>query len=71
MAIALGMEFGASPMPETRRQMVERGPLFGAQTVRWVPAKSKVDADYCAFLTQAEAIPDPVAWDGQDSVTFG
>ena len=39
--IARGMEFGASPMPETRREMIERGRLFGAPCYRWLPAKSR------------------------------
>ena len=31
--VTRGMEFGVSPFPETRRQMIERGPLFGTPTV--------------------------------------
>ena len=38
--LAMGMEFGASPMPETRREMVERGGLFGAPGFRWIPART-------------------------------
>src|SRR5579863_9753649 len=30
-----GMEFGVSPMPETRRQMIERGRMFGVPGCRW------------------------------------
>jgi hypothetical protein len=36
--LARGMEFGVSPMPETRRQMIDRHSLFGVPTYRWVAA---------------------------------
>lgn len=66
--LALGMEFGASPMAETRRQMVERGSLFGASGYRWIPARTKVTVNYCAFITQTDVIPESVSWDGGDEV---
>ncbi|HKE24175.1 MAG TPA: hypothetical protein VKB88_17545 [Bryobacteraceae bacterium] len=47
-AIARGMEFGVSPMPETRRQMVDRGTLFGVPTFRWLPAHGRLEARYAA-----------------------
>jgi hypothetical protein len=56
--LARGMEFGVSPMPETRRQMVERNRLFGVPAFRWIPAKSRVSVEYRAFLAEAGAIPD-------------
>lgn len=64
-----GMEFGVSPMPETRRQMIERGSLFGEKGFRWIPARTAVRADYCAFIAQADTIPDDIAWDG-DKVRY-
>ena len=45
-----GMEFGASPVAETRRQMVERGSLFGVPTFRWIPAQTRVEVRYCAAI---------------------
>lgn len=56
--IARGMEFGVSPFPETRRQMIERGSLFGQRAYRWIPARTSVTADYSAFARQADAIPE-------------
>jgi hypothetical protein len=53
-----GMEFGVSPMPESRRQMVERGELFGVRAYRWLPAKSRLEAEYYAVTASADAIPD-------------
>jgi len=49
--IARGMEFGASPMPETRRQMIDRGRLFGVPTYRWLPARTRVEVRYRAFTS--------------------
>ena len=45
-----GMEFGVSPFPETRRQAIERGPLFGERTIGWIPARSSVEVRYALFL---------------------
>jgi hypothetical protein len=53
-----GMEFGVSPMPDTRRDMIGRGTLFGTPTFRWIPARSLVEAQYWAILTPADAIPE-------------
>jgi len=57
-----GMEFGASPMPESRRQMIERGSLFGVPAFRWIPAKGSVRAEYWALLEPATKVPETVAW---------
>jgi hypothetical protein len=57
-ALTRGMEFGASPFPETRRQMIERREMFGVPGYRWIPAKSKVSVEYYAFLVPAAGIPD-------------
>src|SRR5262245_3453278 len=53
-----GLEFGVSPMPETRRQMIERGRLFDSPTFRWIPARQRVDAEYSAILRPAEKMPE-------------
>jgi hypothetical protein len=49
--IARGMEFGVSPMPGSRRQMIDRGILFGAPTYRWLPAHARVEVHYSAGFT--------------------
>ena len=61
-ALTCGMEFGVSPFPETRREMVERGPLFGQPTFRWIPAHEAVEVEYWAVLQTAETIPDRLDW---------
>ena len=37
------VEFGVSPFPESRREMVERGRLFGQPTFRWLPARRTLE----------------------------
>ena len=59
-ATTCGMEFGASPMPETRRQMVERGTTFGVPGYRWLPAKSKAVVEYEAFVRTSDRIPHEI-----------
>lgn len=53
-AVTRGMEFGASPFPESRRAMIDRGGLFGVPGYRWVPAKSQVRVEYAAILAPVE-----------------
>ena len=62
--VTCGMEFGASPMPETRRAMIERGSLFGVPGYRWIEAKRKVTVEYHAFLMPGGRVPESVEWDG-------
>ncbi len=56
--VTRGMEFGASPFPESRRAMVDRGKLFGVPTYRWLPARGRVDVEYWAFLLRTDTIPE-------------
>ncbi len=63
-----GMEFGASPMPETRREMIERRSLFGVPGYRWLPARGRAEVRYAAFARTAERIADVVAWNGRDGL---
>ena len=62
-----GMEFGASPFPETRREMIERNRLFDAPTYRWIPAAGRISVEYWIVIGSADAIPDTLDWvGGQD-----
>ena len=58
VTLTRGMEFGASPFPESRRAMIERGHLFGVPGYKWIPAKRSVTAEYKMFLVPAESIPE-------------
>jgi hypothetical protein len=64
-----GMEFGVSPFPETRRQMIDRNRLFGEATYRWIPALSDVTVEYWAMVQPASHIPETLEWPGGPSVT--
>jgi hypothetical protein len=55
------MEFGVSPMPETRRAMIDRGRLFDVPTYRWIPAKARVEVEYCAVFLEADTVPESLA----------
>jgi hypothetical protein len=60
--IARGMEFGVSPMPETREAMIARGRLFDAPCFRRIPAGTIIEVDYCAVVQRADAIPESLDW---------
>ena len=60
--VTRGMEFGVSPMPETRREMIARGSMFGMPVFRWIPAKSTVRAEYWATLEPASRVPEAASW---------
>lgn len=53
-----GLEFGVSPMPETRRRMIERGSLFGVPAFRWIPARTSVSVRYFAAIGPAGDLPE-------------
>ncbi|MFB3826032.1 MAG: hypothetical protein ACE15B_04650 [Bryobacteraceae bacterium] len=61
-AITRGMEFGVSPVPESRRAMIERNGMWGVPGYRWIPAKSRVSVEYRAALRPADRIPEPEEW---------
>jgi len=56
-----GMEFGVSPFPESRREMIERGQLFDTPTFRWIPAASRVSVEYWIIARSARTIPETLA----------
>jgi hypothetical protein len=57
----LGLEFGVSPLPESRRQMIERGSTFETPGFGWIPARKRVRVDYRATLWPADAMPAAIA----------
>jgi hypothetical protein len=60
--LARGMEFGASPFPETRREMIERGRLFDVPTFRWIPAATRVTVEYAIVTQSADEVPETLDW---------
>jgi len=57
-----GMEFGVSPFPESRRDAVDRGRLFGVPTYRWLPASAKLQTEYWAVLRRSDAPLETLDW---------
>ncbi len=62
VSLTRGMEFGVSPFPETRRQMIDRGRLFDVPTYRWIPAGGHVSVEYWAIAQTATQIPETLEW---------
>jgi hypothetical protein len=60
--ISRGMEFGVSPMPETREAMIARGQLFGVPGFRRIPAGGTIEVEYRAMLQRVNAIPESLDW---------
>lgn len=56
--ITRGVEFGASPWAERRRDMIGRGSLFNTPTYRWLPARATATVEYTAFVAQEFAVPE-------------
>ena len=42
--------------------MIDRGRLFGVPTYRWLPAKSRLEAEYWAVADSAERVPEALEW---------
>ena len=60
--VTRGMEFGVSPFPETRREMIERNRLMDAPTYKWLPAQGRLEAEYWVSSKPAESIPESLPW---------
>ncbi len=60
--VTCAMEFGVSPVIESRRDMVGRASLFGHPAYRWLPARSTIRVSYCAFARQAGDPPASAEW---------
>jgi hypothetical protein len=56
--VTRGMEFGVSPFPETRREMVERGSCFGTPAYRWIPARARLRTEYWVISQIADVVPE-------------
>jgi hypothetical protein len=60
--VTWGLEFGVSPLPEPRQQMIDRGPTFGTPGYRWLPARRRVEVEFRARLWPAAALPSAIEW---------
>ena len=59
-----GMEFGVSPFPESRREMIERGRMFDTPTFRWIPAAGRISVEYWIVARDADRIPETLEYPG-------
>jgi hypothetical protein len=55
--ITWGLEFGVSPLPESRQQMIERGRTFDTPGFRWIPARQRIEVAYRAILRHTDGMP--------------
>jgi hypothetical protein len=53
-----GMEFGVSPMAESRREMVDRGRLFGVPGFRWLTARGIAEVEYSIVVRTDNGVPE-------------
>jgi len=60
--VTRGMEFGVSPFPETRREMVERNRLLDIPTYKWLPSLGRLEAEYWIYSEIADEIPESLPW---------
>ena len=57
---AWGLEFGASPFPMTRRQMVDRGKLFDKPVFTWLGGRESRTTHFTAFLRKLNSHPKTI-----------
>ena len=62
---AWGLEFGMQPYDMTKQEIVALSPMFGQQAFRWLPAKSKVRAQFAMFLAKV-----PVGFQHAEAVSI-
>jgi hypothetical protein len=59
--LARGLEFSATPFPETRKEMIQRGSLMDTPGFVWLPAKGKLTVQYHAATIKTKSMPASVA----------
>ena len=57
-----GLEFGVSPMPETREAMIARGRLFDVPCFLRLAAGQTINVEYYAVVRRTQAIPESLDW---------
>jgi len=65
--ITRGMEFGVSPFPESRKEMVNRNRLLDTPTFKWIPARGSLQAEYWFSSQITDAVPESLHWPIQTS----
>lgn len=62
VTVTRGMEFGVSPIPETRKEMVDRGRLLDTPTYRWLPSNGSLSAEYWIYSSPSDAPIEKLEW---------
>ncbi len=52
--LAWGLEVGTTPFGSGIKQSIDRGPVFGTETYRWIGAKEKKKQSYLIFLLEID-----------------
>jgi hypothetical protein len=60
--VTRGMEFGVSPFPETRREMIDRNRLLDMPTYKWINARGCLEAEYWISSQVADTVPESLNW---------
>jgi hypothetical protein len=60
--VTRGMEFGVSPFPETRREMIDRNRLLGRPTYKWIDAHGRLEAEYWICSQVSGTAPESLNW---------
>jgi len=60
--VTRGMEFGVSPFPETRREMIERNRLLDTPTYKWISSRGRLNVEYWIASEPAESVPEALSW---------
>jgi hypothetical protein len=61
-AVTRGMEFGVSPFPESRREMVERGRLLDTPAFKWLASRGRIEVEYWISSQIVDAVPESLEW---------
>lgn len=50
-----GMEFSCTPLPGSRRQMIDQGKVFGVPAFRWIEALGSIEAVFVLYMGAANS----------------
>ncbi len=71
--MARGMEFSTQPFDVPRREVLDKGKLFGTSVFRWLPARSAIQSRFLFFYTKVPAgftrVDDVVLREGKLLIT--
>ena len=60
--VTRGMEFGVSPFPETRREMVDRRRVLDTPTYKWLASRGRLEVEFWITSQITDTIPESLNW---------